>query len=217
MAPSDSNKNLVSWPHTERLTLNTSFLNQPSEPSSHSSPWSQHHPLASPAHPNSSSFMLHQLPPISTDISDHHHPVQHLSPNEWNSLFSAPLNPAVFASLAANGVFTVPRAHQSVPNDHLLHRPPSSAFHNEHHPHSSWSHSSSHLPHRQSLPSATSSDEKAITPTTDHLQRLPHESLHHARLHKPTDTRRIPVSNSHPFHPHAQHSHPISRIITSPC
>jgi hypothetical protein len=43
---------------------------------------------------------------------------------EWNSLFSAPLNPSVFATLAANGVFPVPRPdHSRHYTDHWSHRP----------------------------------------------------------------------------------------------
>ncbi|KAG1870198.1 hypothetical protein DFJ58DRAFT_653231 [Suillus subalutaceus] len=38
---------------------------------------------------------------------------RHISTNEWNSLFSAPLNPSVFATLAANGVF--PRSNSGLP------------------------------------------------------------------------------------------------------
>ncbi|KAG1777746.1 hypothetical protein EV702DRAFT_969303 [Suillus placidus] len=34
--------------------------------------------------------------------------LHHSDDNDWNSLFSAPLNPSVFATLAANGVFPVP-------------------------------------------------------------------------------------------------------------
>ncbi|KAG1832446.1 hypothetical protein EV424DRAFT_1313024 [Suillus variegatus] len=38
----------------------------------------------------------------------HHHSDETQHHIEWNSLFSAPLNPSVFATLAANGVFPVP-------------------------------------------------------------------------------------------------------------
>jgi len=192
MGPSSSafdDKNIApvsSWPQTERLTLNTSFLNHPSnhsaEPSSisNSSPWSHHPPLPSSA---ASSYMLHQSAPNSHISSD----MQQLSPNEWNTLFSTPLNPTVFASLAANGVFSVPRA------------PPRTNQYNEQHPHSSWSHPNhppSHQHHRPSIPrthsSAALSAEKL---TNDHLQRHPHshDTLHHARQLKPADDpHRIP-------------------------
>ncbi|KAH7914138.1 hypothetical protein BJ138DRAFT_1000880 [Hygrophoropsis aurantiaca] len=36
--------------------------------------------------------------------------MQSLSGSEWNSLFAAPLNPTVFATLAANGLFNIPPA-----------------------------------------------------------------------------------------------------------
>jgi len=107
----DDNKNIVSsWSTTER----------PSTESSHSQAWS--HPTQ-----HSSPYMIHQ------SVSHSHQ--DPISPNEWNTLFSAPLNPSVFATLAANGVFPVPRA-----DPHF--RAPPSSFHP-----SSWSHAStSHLP-----------------------------------------------------------------------
>ncbi|KAH7888837.1 hypothetical protein F5I97DRAFT_1804288 [Phlebopus sp. FC_14] len=40
--------------------------------------------------------------------------MQPINTNEWNNLFSAPLNPTVFATLAANGVFPVP-GYNSLP------------------------------------------------------------------------------------------------------
>lgn len=163
--------------------------------------------------------MLHQSAP-----SDDHH-MQHLSPNEWNSLFSAPLNPTVFASLAANGVFPVPRGAQ---HDQR------SALYNDHPPHSSWSHpppqpppipSTSHHPHRPSVLRTHSSTasmfaEKPMTPTNDHSTHLqrhhhPHDTAHHARPLKHTDGRRISVRSL--FYHLVQPSHPISRIMKFPC
>ncbi|KAG1816135.1 uncharacterized protein BJ212DRAFT_1568725 [Suillus subaureus] len=133
---SDDHKNIVtSWPVSELpTTTTTSFSSDPSS-----------------SHPSYYPSMLHH--------SDDTH---HISTNEWNSLFSAPLNPSVFATLAANGVFPVPRP------DHHHSR------HYTEHPSSSWSHAptsiSGHYPLRPSLTRVHSSTEQPM-PT-----RPPHDS-----------------------------------------
>ncbi|KAH0827483.1 hypothetical protein J3R83DRAFT_4178 [Lanmaoa asiatica] len=60
-----------------------------------------------------------------------------LSNDDWNSIFSTPLTPAVFANLAANGVFPLPST--SIPPDHNRHLNPP----RDHLPdyHSAWSQS----------------------------------------------------------------------------
>lgn len=165
----DDNKNIVSsWPVSERPTLNTSFSIQSSAEPSSSSPWSNHPP---------SSYMLH---------SNQDDQPNHIS--EWNSLFSAPLNPSVFATLAANGVFPVPRPDHS--------RPPQYTDHP-----SSWSHApisiSGHHPHRPSLTRAHSSTashsaEQAMSPINDHPAHLPRPTHPHDSVHsRHSNPRRI--------------------------
>ncbi|PPQ67299.1 hypothetical protein CVT25_005883 [Psilocybe cyanescens] len=92
--------------------------------------------------------------------------IHNLSPQEWSQIFSAPLNPTVFAALAANGVLGDPPL--TVP-DQWSHRPPSSTTlppslwmsssgnssstsyqqHQHPHPHP---HSQSHPPHQHPHP-----------------------------------------------------------------
>ncbi|KIK44787.1 hypothetical protein CY34DRAFT_599629 [Suillus luteus UH-Slu-Lm8-n1] len=62
--------------------------------------------------------------PVSERPSSFDPSMLHQDDVEWNSLFSAPLNPSVFATLAANGVFPVPRPdHSRHYTDHWSHRP----------------------------------------------------------------------------------------------
>lgn len=103
------------WSPSPRPTVNTSFqnltgLSTPSELSPHtgsmptssqSSPWSQNAALASGQPPHY--LMSHSRSAIHPDPSDPSN-IQPFSNNEWSHLFSAPLNPTVFAALAANGV-----------------------------------------------------------------------------------------------------------------
>src|ERR1700735_2163730 len=108
------------WSPPGRLTVNTSYCSQPSlstpsddlsqhsaslPPSSHASPWSSN-VSSSPSH--TGSYMLPQTTPrpiVTSDGLDQHHP---LADSEWNNLFSAPLNPSIFAALAAGGVLGIP-------------------------------------------------------------------------------------------------------------
>lgn len=116
----------------ERPTLNTNVLGRPSSTSttaersphlsavsnsSHSSPWSQHMALSGQAQ----SLSFHPSPPQSTapeSASQNNSPVP---PNDWNSLFSAPLDPSVFAALAASGVLgpATPGIPSSLPTRNL--------------------------------------------------------------------------------------------------
>ncbi|KAF8909838.1 hypothetical protein CPB85DRAFT_705335 [Mucidula mucida] len=64
--------------------------------SAHSSPWSANTPLAQ----GPSSHLM--MPRSSMGQSDHSNPERVIA--EWGNIFSAPLNPTVFATLAANGV-----------------------------------------------------------------------------------------------------------------
>ncbi|KAG8213666.1 hypothetical protein J3R82DRAFT_10361 [Butyriboletus roseoflavus] len=75
-----------------------------------------------------------QLIPLATD---HDVPQMHaLSNDDWNNFFAAPLTPAVFANLVANGVFPPPD------NNH------------HHHDHNAWSQAKQHpdKPHRIAMP-----------------------------------------------------------------
>lgn len=124
-----------SWSPATRPTVNTSIPNHhPSastsselspHPSAHSSPWSQNVPLGSA--PSSSHFPMSQ--PLTASrggiSSEHANSMQSLS-NDWANIFSAPLNPTVFAALAANGVLGPPPGQPA--------SLPSSSFHNHFHP-----------------------------------------------------------------------------------
>ncbi|TFK74046.1 hypothetical protein BDN72DRAFT_956115 [Pluteus cervinus] len=100
-----------SWSPNLRPNLNTSLSSHPSPsdqsthqsslpPSSASSPWSQHASLSS----NRSSAHFPMTPQLHDPPSELSHMIQTYSEEDWGNIFSAPLNPAVFAALAANGV-----------------------------------------------------------------------------------------------------------------
>lgn len=116
------------WPSSGsgRPTINTSAL-PPSGPSSasldlspppssvshssHSSPWARQIPLATSGQSPSANYMLqHPLQPMP------HHPDSQtqlgspssLPSNDWNNMFSAPLDPSTFQALAASGVLGPP-------------------------------------------------------------------------------------------------------------
>ncbi|TFY77446.1 hypothetical protein EWM64_g6568, partial [Hericium alpestre] len=89
----------------ERSPLPTSSLSL----SSHSSPWTQSLSLASPD--PSASFMYPQAasrPAASPDPTSAQSSIPTSNNNDWGNIFSAPLNPAVFAQLAASGVLGPP-------------------------------------------------------------------------------------------------------------
>lgn len=138
---SEDNKNIVtSWPVSELPSLHTttSFSSDPSS--------STYHP----------SSMLH-----------HSDDTRHISTNEWNSLFSTPLNPSVFATLAANGVFPVPR-----PDHHHHHH---SRQYTEH-PSSSWSHAPTTTGHYPLRPSLTRVHSSTQLPEQPMSTRPPHDT-----------------------------------------
>ncbi|KAI0630208.1 hypothetical protein C8Q77DRAFT_1136925 [Trametes polyzona] len=116
------------WPSPGpgRPTINTSALSPPgpssanldtSPPlsavshSSHSSPWAHQAPLSPSGQSQSANFMLqHSIPPMP-----HHGDSQSqlgapssLPGNDWNNMFSAPLDPSTFQVLAASGVLGPP-------------------------------------------------------------------------------------------------------------
>ncbi|KAI0821612.1 hypothetical protein BC628DRAFT_1329136 [Trametes gibbosa] len=116
------------WPSSGsgRPTINTSALQHSGPPSasldispppssvshsSHSSPWATHIPLATSGQSQSANFMLqHPVPPMP-----HHGDSQSqlgapssLPNNEWNNMFSSPLDPSTFQVLAASGVLGPP-------------------------------------------------------------------------------------------------------------
>ncbi|KAI0355629.1 hypothetical protein OH77DRAFT_1511483 [Trametes cingulata] len=113
------------WPSSGpgRPTINTSALPPSSasldispppssvSQSAHSSPWARHIPLATSGQSQSANFMLHQpIQPMS-----HHGDSQSqlgapssLQNNEWNNMFSSPLDPSTFQALAASGVLGPP-------------------------------------------------------------------------------------------------------------
>lgn len=133
-----------------RPTLNTSPLSthqtvsSPSDlsphpssipPSSTSSPWSQAASLSATHSPSHFLPLTSTSRTNSTDTLDSNVNVQHLNMNntDWASIFSAPLNPSVFAALAANGVLAqLPPLSQGTPSSL-----PSSAFQHNYHSSSS--------------------------------------------------------------------------------
>jgi len=127
----DSNR---SWSPVHRPLVNTSALPNHStdlgspHPSSiptstHGSPWSANIPLA-PA-PSSPIFMMNQNSQSSTRSSDHPSSLQSLGP-DWANIFASPLNPSMFAALAANGVLGPMAGHSS--------SIPASSFHQHYQP-----------------------------------------------------------------------------------
>lgn len=143
--PSASNRGLSDAPASAwtsaKPTLNTSPLtthqniSSPSElsphpssvpPSSASSPWSQAASLSATHSP--SQFLPHNSASrtTSTDTLDSTVGIQQINNTDWASIFSSPLNPSVFAALAANGVLGhLPPLSQGGTPSSL----PSSAFH----------------------------------------------------------------------------------------
>ncbi|KAF9452366.1 hypothetical protein P691DRAFT_235407 [Macrolepiota fuliginosa MF-IS2] len=142
--PSASNRGLSdtrssTWSST-RPTVNTSPLvthqnaSSPSEPSPHpssvppslvSSPWSQAASISATHSPNQFLPLNPASRTASTDTLDSNTNIQPFNNTDWTSVFSAPLNPSVFAALAANGVLAqVPPLSQGTPSSL-----PSSAFH----------------------------------------------------------------------------------------
>jgi len=149
------------WSPPGRLTVNTSYSNPPQTPSddlsqhlsslppsSHPSPWSPNVPSSSS---HTGPYMLPQAIPRpiipGEGLTQHQQP---LSGNEWNSLFSAPLNPTHFAHLAANGILEFPSDPSSNPPSAPLqqshYNPSSSRSQHGHGQTASWSHSSTSYP-----------------------------------------------------------------------
>ena len=152
-----------SWSPVGRPTLNISFASHPSlstssdssphtaelPPSSLSSPWS---PDPEPFPSNRSQqnpYMLAQTisrPSVQGDGADQHPPTM----NQWNSIFSTPLESNMFATLEANGTLGLP-SPSLLPNvSHPSNFPPSNPrFHdtsshgNGHTQASSWSNTTS--------------------------------------------------------------------------
>ena len=103
-----------------------------------------------------------------------------LSDDDWNHLFSAPLTPAVFANLAANGVFPLPTS--SLPQDYnrnqrpIPPRDPSQDYHNDH---AAWSLPAHHTPR---IPFSKQHPPPKQPP---HDQPLPQDpSLRHHKPHR---------------------------------
>ncbi|KIK98250.1 hypothetical protein PAXRUDRAFT_824042 [Paxillus rubicundulus Ve08.2h10] len=205
----------------------------------HSSPWYQQLPLNTLGTPTSMSHTLHQSLPHHPppDSSDHHFPMQSLSHNEWNNLFSAPLNPTVFATLAASGVFPVPGATMSSHHRHHLVTGTTRAQpNNYHHDRSaSWSptipltptsHHSSRPPLSKVHSISEISIEKAKASNIDVLLTSSHIQDHNfSRQHEDGDGQRMNLMNTdgvssinHPRRPDGvtntfappMHPHPLS-------
>ncbi|TFK44670.1 hypothetical protein BDQ12DRAFT_29683 [Crucibulum laeve] len=185
------------WSPTSRPTVNTSSLSArpslstPSElsphpssipPSSHSSPWSQNVPLSATNSP--SHFMSHSA--SRNHSADHTDPslnIHSFSNTDWGNIFSAPLNPTVFAALAANGVIgPVSPAVQGTPSSL-----PASSIHHSYSNHSNHSQSSSPV-----IPGSSGSWSQSSTlythttapyPSKPHLPRSNSSStdFHHAK------------------------------------
>ncbi|KAF8556136.1 hypothetical protein OG21DRAFT_1521326 [Imleria badia] len=107
-------------------------------------------------------------------LMQHSHPSSDQMHNDdWNSIFSAPLTPVVFANLAANGVFPLPAPQDST--RHPRPNPPCDHLPDYHHDHPAWSHS-------HPIPLSKQHHPK-LKPPHD---ALPHDSSH--RQHKPHRT-----------------------------
>ncbi|KAF5348630.1 hypothetical protein D9758_006856 [Tetrapyrgos nigripes] len=208
----DTNK---SWSPTNRISLNTSALPAHSAdlssphsssipPSAHASPWSASIPLG-PA-PSSPPFVMNQSTQSSSRSSDHTNSVPSLG-TDWASIFAQPLDPSMFAALAANGVIGPLSSHSS--------GLPASSFHQHHQPTSSrqqlpnldviaqtslngqWTDSyPHHTSHFQPKPSLT---------RTDSSSSLPHRKTNasalsptYGPLHNPIDDLRLRSAQSRP-------------------
>ncbi|EPQ57047.1 hypothetical protein GLOTRDRAFT_120407 [Gloeophyllum trabeum ATCC 11539] len=107
----------LSWSPTLRPTVDTSLPSsstpaeaspQSASISATSSPWSQSAPLSS-SQPSSLLYPHNRTTsPAGQPGQSSNSMSSPLSNPEWNSLFSQPLNPSVFAALAANGVLGLP-------------------------------------------------------------------------------------------------------------
>lgn len=124
------------WSPPDRPTLNTAAVGRKSSTStpversphpssvsnsSHSSPWLQQMALSSAG--QSQSMAYHSSAPLSAaprtaDLAGHSGSHSSLPPNEWGTVFSAPLDPSTFAALAASGVLgpATPGAASSLPS-----------------------------------------------------------------------------------------------------
>lgn len=71
-------------------------------PSAQSSPWSQNASLALAQ--SNALYLSHSIPRNISDPPEQAMNMHSFSDADWGSLFAAPLNPSVFAALAANGV-----------------------------------------------------------------------------------------------------------------
>lgn len=131
--------------------------------------------------------------PHSDDSPFVHSTMHALSNDDWNTLFSTPLTPAVFANLAANGVFQVPSSadHHRHPIPNPRPNPPRDHPPDYHHDHAAWSHS---LPPRAPF-------------------SKPHPHLSTLSLH-PESPHDAPLSSSHPQDPSLRH-HKHHRIAVS--
>ncbi|KII92376.1 hypothetical protein PLICRDRAFT_172475 [Plicaturopsis crispa FD-325 SS-3] len=123
------------WSPPDRPTVNTSVsrtgISTPSERSprvasvsnsSQSSPWSRNTPLSSSAYPNHHPYMLQQpqrSSGLQADNSEQSSDIPPFPNNEWSNIFSAPLNPTVFAALAANGVLGPPGTPPTLPSNNF--------------------------------------------------------------------------------------------------
>ncbi|KAF8993676.1 hypothetical protein BDQ17DRAFT_1401548 [Cyathus striatus] len=207
-----------SWsPSSRPPTLNTTNLppdrqhRSPHPSADHPDPWSAHAPLT-PDH-----FMPLPAPPRphpadpSLNLSD-------LSNADWSTLFSSPLNPSIFAALAANGVIG--------PVDPAPSSLPASSFHS-HFPLShtsspvapspgSWSqpptlyaHPPPSFPTKPSLPRSNSSSAdvrhvKPKTPSHFALPHHPHRALDPGLMSTRSPDDRKPPAPAH-HHPHPHH------------
>jgi GATA-binding protein len=160
--------------------------------------------------------------PIATgDGVDQHHP---LSENEWSNLFSTPLNPTMFAALAANGILgdSPPPSHYISTNS----RPQVNHHGHGHGQTASWSHSSaayfpSNSPyvHGTTIPMRPSTTnvprDKGKSPVGHYTppQPLPHDILPYET--KATDERHLPGSISSRRRQSAQGSASLHNVGTS--
>jgi GATA-binding protein, other eukaryote len=197
------------WSPPGRPTVITSFrepsLSTPSDDLSQHlssvppSPWSPNVP--SPSHPTS--YMLPQTAsrPSTDGLSQH----QPLSDSEWSNLFSAPLNPSVFAALAANGVLGDSSSHTPLQSSHFNSSPRSQVNQQGfgHGQTASWSHSSTpYLPSNSSYihkPSMTRHSHGNAVPRDKDISSTHYSPIqprpHAAQLPKGRDDRYMSGSN----------------------